>query len=153
MIFYCHSRVKGMSCQQPRQGEQRWSWGALSTQAGALLGTLHASQAAKCHPGGIGSRDYKKRQGVTGEGAVESHKDDEGSGARAVGAGSVVPDSFQWCPATRSNGHKLKHERFHLNMRKNCTLRVAVYSNRLSRESLSMETFKTHLDAFLCDLL
>ncbi|KAJ7396405.1 hypothetical protein BTVI_145503 [Pitangus sulphuratus] len=56
-----------------------------------------------------------------------------------------------------SKGHKLKHEKFHLNVRKNFfTLGVAEHWNRLPREtveSLSLETFKTHLDTILHNLL
>jgi len=34
-------------------------------------------------------------------------------------------DSFQWCPATRGNRHKLKNRKFQLNMKNNFfTLRV-----------------------------
>jgi len=55
--------------------------------------------------------------------------------------------------AQRQDGHKLKHEKFHLNMRKNFfTLRVTEPSNRLPRgvvESPSLEIFKTHLDEIL----
>ena len=58
---------------------------------------------------------------------------------------------------TRSNGHKLKHKEFHLNMTKNFfVLRVAEHCNRLPREvveSPSLEAFKTHMDMFLCHLL
>jgi len=53
--------------------------------------------------------------------------------------------------------HKLEHRKFHLQMRKNIsTLKVTEHCNRLLREvveSPSMEIFKTHLDAFLCNLL
>lgn len=64
---------------------------------------------------------------------------------------SVVPSNKM-----RSNGHKLKHETFHLPMRKNFfTLRVAEHWDRLHREvveSPSPETLKT-LEAFLCNQL
>jgi len=58
---------------------------------------------------------------------------------------------------TRGNGHKLKHGKFRLNMRKNYfPLRVTEPWHRLPREvvdSLSLEIFKTRLDKVLCSLL
>jgi len=65
---------------------------------------------------------------------------------------SVVPSN-----RTRGNGHKMKHRKFQLNMRKNLfPLRVTEHRNRLPREvaeSTSLEIFKTRLDAVLCSLL
>jgi len=55
----------------------------------------------------------------------------------------------------RSNRHKLEHRKFYTNMRKS-SLRVTEHWNRLPKEAVessSLEIFKTHLDAFLCDLL
>ncbi|KAK4807180.1 hypothetical protein QYF61_024300 [Mycteria americana] len=54
---------------------------------------------------------------------------------------------------TRGNGHKRKHRRFRLNIKKNVfTVRVTEHWNRLSREvveSPSLEIFKSHLDMVL----
>jgi len=66
---------------------------------------------------------------------------------------------FSVVPSNRRRGyeHKLKHRKFHLNMRKNFfPLRVTEHWNRLPRgavESFSLKVFKTHLDKVLCSLL
>jgi len=64
----------------------------------------------------------------------------------------VVPSN-----RTRASGHKLRHRKFRLNMRKYFfILRMTEPWNRLPREvveSHSLETFKTRLDAVLCSLL
>ena len=57
---------------------------------------------------------------------------------------------------TMGNYHKQKHRNFHTNVHKNFfTMRVTEHCNRLPREAVEspMETFKTRLDAYLCNLV
>jgi len=55
----------------------------------------------------------------------------------------------------RDNGHKFEHEKVCTNVRKNIFTVVMEQWNRLPREIVEspLEICKTHLDAFLCNLL
>ena len=58
---------------------------------------------------------------------------------------------------TRGNGFKLRQGRFRLDiMRKFYTQRMVMHQNRLPKEvvdSPCLETFKTHLDGYLCNVV
>ncbi|PKU46401.1 hypothetical protein llap_3289 [Limosa lapponica baueri] len=66
-------------------------------------------------------------------------------------------DRARLFPVVHSNGHKLEHRKFRLNMRKNfLTSMVTEHWKRLPREvveSPSLDIFKTCLDVFLSSLL
>ena len=56
----------------------------------------------------------------------------------------------------RGNGHKLDHRKFCTNMQRNFSVRVMEHWNRLPREVVNspyLKIFKTHLDAYQCNLM
>jgi len=67
------------------------------------------------------------------------------------------PFSVMHSNRTRGNSYKLKHRKFRADMHRSFfTVRVTEHWNRLPREVVqlpSLETFKTRLDTYLCNLL
>jgi len=66
------------------------------------------------------------------------------------------PSFSQWCAVMRISGLNFEHRKFCSAMWKNFfKIRVMEHQNRLPKEVVEspMEIFKTHLDAYLYDLL
>jgi len=114
-----------------------------------MRGLEHLSYEEKLRELGLFSLKKRRLRGDL-RNAYKNLKD----GCRDDGARlfSVVPSNW-----TKGNGHKLKHRKFHLNMRKNFfTLRMTEHWNSLPREAVdspSLEIFKTRLDTVLCSPL
>lgn len=62
---------------------------------------------------------------------------------------------FLVVPSDRSRGnvHKLEYGKFHMNLRKTIFEGFRALEQAARKDSPSLEIFKTHLDAFLCNLL
>ncbi|PKU35605.1 hypothetical protein llap_14093 [Limosa lapponica baueri] len=114
-----------------------------------MRGLQHLSDEERLRDLGLFSLERRRLRGDV----INAHKYSKG-GCQEDRASlvSVVPSD-----RTRGNGHKLEHKKFPLNMRRNFfPVRVAEPWKRLPREVVetpSLETFKTHLDTFLCNLL
>ncbi|PKU46912.1 rna-directed dna polymerase from mobile element jockey-like [Limosa lapponica baueri] len=98
-------------------------------------------------------RNNPKHQYRLGADLLESSSEEKDLGVLVDNRMTMMVHSDR----TRGNGHKLEYKKFHLNVRRNFfTVRVLEHWNKLPREvveSPSSETFKTHLDKFLCNPL
>jgi len=114
-----------------------------------MRGLEHLSYEERLRELGLFSLKKRRLRGDLGNASKYLQGWGQEDGARLF---SVVP-SYR----TRGNGHKLKHRKFRLNMRKNFfPLKVTEPWHRLPRgavDSPSLEIFKTRLDKVLCSLL